>query len=198
MSKKLEPKSRAKGLESIARMLVDQSKGHGAIKRSVDRIGVAENRSEAIFWRQRIRNLEAEIQKETVKRIAAENALQRQSEKLRQFESRISVMEGEKSITRSGRLKEDEIKRATTYKSLESLLTKLQTDSNRLQNLFETNNRLNEAGKVEIQRQVEQILRDALLPKARREYYERLIQEIDTKSLKVLLSNMIFSDDQNN
>jgi hypothetical protein len=197
MSKKSESKPSAKGLESIARMLVNQPKRNEAIKRSVDRMGVSEHQSEAIFWRQRIRSLEVEIKNETAKRIAAENALEHQTEKLRQLEIRISIMEGEKSIDRSGRLKDDEIKRTKIYRSLESLLIKLQADNSCLQDLFEKNKRFNEMGKIEIQRQVEQILRDALLPKARREYYERLIQEIDTTSLKVLLSNMNFSDDQN-
>lgn len=197
MSKKLQSKPSAKGLESIARMLVDQPKRNAVIKYSVDRIGVAEHQSEAIFWRQKIRSLEIEIKNEMAKRIAAENALERQTEKLRQLESRISIIEGEKSINRFGRLKDDEVKRTKIYRSLESSLTKLQTDSSRLQDLFERNTRLNETGKIEIQTQVEQILRDAFLPKARREYYERLIREMDTNSLKVLLGNMNFSDDQN-
>ena len=118
MSKKSEFKSITKGLESLKSIMVDQPNSSGTVKFSVGQAETAAQQSEATFWRQRIRNLENEIKAEAAKRIAAENALQRQTEKLCQLENKISIIEGEKSISRSGRLKDEDVKRTAIYRSL--------------------------------------------------------------------------------
>lgn len=153
--------------------------------------------SRATAFKAHMRSLEAQLAAETSKRIAAEQKMGGLELQIRSLLTRIASMEGQKAVGIKKRLVEDEIRISKQYQELLEENDRLRDEQETMKKDKVALSEAAERGKSKLQHQLESMLDEALLLPSRREYYARLVKELNIDTLMLLQRDMKFFDDQN-
>lgn len=143
-----------------------------------------------------IRDLKKALAAEHRARVLAEHNIRYFKEQSQSAQLRLASSDGLKSVGAKRRLLEDEIRSSKLFQDLEGENTRLSqlVESYRHDRLVHQESMAK--GLAQVQRQLQIMLNEADLLPARREYYERLVNDLDLQALMALLRDMKFVDDR--
>lgn len=153
--------------------------------------------SRALSFKARLRSLESQLAAESAKKIAVQQRLDALQVQNRNLQAQFSAVEGRKNVGSRKRLIEDEIRSSKLYQELLRELDCLRGELDKMKRDNLILNEATESGRSKLQRQLKIMLDEAVLVPSRREYYARLIQELNVDTLMLLQRDMRFFDDQN-
>jgi hypothetical protein len=143
-----------------------------------------------------IRDLKKALAAEHRARVLAEHNIRYFKEQTESAQLRLAKSDGMKSVGAKRRLLEDQIRSSKLFQDLVSENIRL---SQQLESCRHDRSVLQDAmanGRAEVQRQLQIMLNEADLLPARREYYERLVNDLDIHALMALHRDMKFFDDR--
>jgi hypothetical protein len=154
----------------------------------------------------KIHNLERQLDIEKSKAIFAtqrrNEAEKKILEKEAEYTLKLSALEAEKAalvtnFTKLQKQKVSAVEKSLTYRRVARALVVMADMRDELQNEINAQNKAMENGRIEVMKQLQANIDEALLPSARKEYYSRYLKNLDLKNLMVLHQHMRFFDDQN-
>lgn len=153
--------------------------------------------SRALSFKAHMRGLESQLAAERAKTIALEQRLEALQVQNRKFQAQISEFEGRKIIGSKKRLIEDEIRSSKLYQELHGEKERLQSELDKMKKDKLIADEATERGRSKFQHHLETMVDEAVLVPSRREYYARLVKELNVDRLMLLQRDMRFFDDKN-
>jgi hypothetical protein len=143
-----------------------------------------------------IRELKKSVAYEHQARAVAERNVGYFKDQMYAAQKRLAELDGMKSVGAKKKLIEDEIRSSKLFQDLAHEGLQLGQELDRLRQEIALHQEATSKGLSEVQNQLQVMLNEAELTAARREYYERLVNNLDIKALMALHRAMKFFDDR--